>query len=138
VGNLCSGSVYLALASLIDHAQLLEGARVGLYSYGSGCSAELFSGVIDARSRQALAQTGVREHLDSRALADFAEYDQLITESRDVLVPQAHRQVEVDRYLPYLERYRQERQLLVFTGTKDYGRTYEWVTAGRAQARRSA
>lgn len=130
VGNLCSGSVYLALASLLDHADVTQGARVGLYSYGSGCSAEFFSGVVDAGSRRAVEAARVRDHLDSRGVLEFAEYDQLVGQARDVLVPQADRRVDVERYLPYLARYREPRELLVFTGTKDYRRTYEWVAAG--------
>ena len=130
VGNLCSGSVYLALASLVDNADVADGARVGLYSYGSGCSAELFSGVVDEGSRRTLAGMRIREHLDSRGVLSFAEYDRLIGEARDVLVPQPDRQVALERYLAYLARYREPRDLLVFTGTKGHHRTYEWVTAG--------
>lgn len=45
VGNLYTGSLYLALASLLDaEATALEGRRVGLFSYGSGCGAEFFAG----------------------------------------------------------------------------------------------
>jgi hydroxymethylglutaryl-CoA synthase len=45
VGNVYTGSLYLALASLLHHeADALEGSRVGLFSYGSGCSAEFFAG----------------------------------------------------------------------------------------------
>lgn len=45
VGNIYTGSLYLALASLLHgEAASLEGARVGLFSYGSGCGAEFFAG----------------------------------------------------------------------------------------------
>jgi hydroxymethylglutaryl-CoA synthase len=45
VGNVYTGSLYLALASLLDaEASQLEGERVGLFSYGSGCCAEYFAG----------------------------------------------------------------------------------------------
>jgi hydroxymethylglutaryl-CoA synthase len=49
VGNVYTGSLYLALASLLHHeAETLEGSRLGLFSYGSGCSAEFFAGrVVD-------------------------------------------------------------------------------------------
>ena len=47
VGNVYTGSLYFALASLLDaEASLLEGKRVGLFSYGSGCCAEYFSGTV--------------------------------------------------------------------------------------------
>jgi len=45
VGNIYTGSLYLALASLLAaEATTLEGQRVGLFSYGSGCTAEYFAG----------------------------------------------------------------------------------------------
>ncbi len=45
VGNIYTGSLYLALASLLEaEAGQLEGQRVGLFSYGSGCTAEYFVG----------------------------------------------------------------------------------------------
>jgi len=45
VGNIYTGSLYLALASLLEaEAGELEGQRIGLFSYGSGCCAEYFAG----------------------------------------------------------------------------------------------
>ena len=45
VGNIYTGSLYLALASLL-HFEVADivGQRVGLFSYGSGCAAEFFAG----------------------------------------------------------------------------------------------
>lgn len=134
-GNLCSGSVYLALASLIDNAPIEEGARVGLYSYGSGCSAEFFSGVVDPESKSAVAEMRIGEHLEARTELDFEYYRELAAENRTCLVPERDRRIDPERHLDVLESYGQSRDLLVFTGTKDYRRTYEWLTAG---PRRSA
>jgi hydroxymethylglutaryl-CoA synthase len=45
IGNVYTGSLYLALASLLHaEARAIEGQRVGLFSYGSGCVAEFFAG----------------------------------------------------------------------------------------------
>ncbi len=47
VGNVYTASLYFALASLLDaEAAALDGERVGLFSYGSGCCAEYFSGTV--------------------------------------------------------------------------------------------
>ncbi|MBK6518772.1 MAG: hypothetical protein IPG04_32685 [Polyangiaceae bacterium] len=48
IGNIYSGSMYLGLASLLETAkdrEALKGRRVGFFSYGSGASARVFSGV---------------------------------------------------------------------------------------------
>jgi polyketide biosynthesis 3-hydroxy-3-methylglutaryl-CoA synthase-like enzyme PksG len=130
VGNLCSGSVYLALASLIDHADLRDGARVGLYSYGSGCSAEFFSGLVDAGSRAAVGSMRIGEQLDARVELDFRGYCDLLADNHACLVPARDRSVDVERYEPILSGYGIRRDLLVHTGTKDYRRTYEWLPIG--------
>ncbi|MEO3808340.1 hydroxymethylglutaryl-CoA synthase [Sphaerisporangium sp. B11E5] len=128
VGNLCSGSVYLALCSLIDHAPLDGGARVGLYSYGSGCSSEFFSGLVDHRSAEELAAMRVGDHLAGRCELTFEEYAGLLPANLRCLVPEQDRRVDVEAYEGILDRARAGRDLLVNTGTKDYHRTYEWLS----------
>ncbi|MGW0803331.1 hydroxymethylglutaryl-CoA synthase family protein [Nonomuraea sp. NPDC002799] len=128
VGNLCSGSVYLALASLIDHAALDGTARVGLYSYGSGCSSEFFSGLVDEESARTLAEMRIGEHLDGRCELGFDEYAALLPATLTCLVPERDKEVDVGAYEHLLGRARFDRDLLVNTGTKDYHRTYEWLT----------
>ncbi|HEY6797888.1 MAG TPA: hydroxymethylglutaryl-CoA synthase [Kineosporiaceae bacterium] len=134
VGNLCAGSVYLALAGLLeslDPAAVSGGARVGLYSYGSGCSAEFFSGTVDERSVASAAAGVVRDGIAARAGLGFDEYVELTRAARDCLVPMESHTVDVDRYAPVLSRYAGKRELLVFTGISGYHRRYEWTTAGR-------
>ena len=47
IGNAYTGSLYLALASMLDaEAHAIESERVSLFSYGSGCCAELFAGTV--------------------------------------------------------------------------------------------
>ncbi|NUT44682.1 MAG: hydroxymethylglutaryl-CoA synthase family protein [Thermoactinospora sp.] len=128
VGNLCSGSVYLALCSLIDNGELDGGARVGLYSYGSGCSSEFFSGLVDRGSAEELAAMRIGEHLAGRCELTFEEYTRVLPGNLTCLVPEQDRQVDVAAYDDIVGRARIGRDLLVNTGTKDYRRTYEWLT----------
>ncbi len=127
VGNLCSGSVYLALASLVDNAGLAGTARVGLYSYGSGCSSEFFSGLVDERSAAEVGAMRIAESLAARCELDFDEYVALLADNRDCLVPERDREIDVGRYEDLLARARVDRELLVNTGTKDFHRTYDWL-----------
>jgi hydroxymethylglutaryl-CoA synthase len=76
VGNIYTGSLYLALASLLDvEAGALEGQRVGLFSYGSGCTAEYFAGrVVDGAG--AFAQKlALAEPLAERRRYTVPEYE---------------------------------------------------------------
>lgn len=113
-GNLCSGSVYLALASLADHIEPRP-VRVGMYSYGSGSCAEFFSGVLHPGP-----DTGVRRHLDDRRRIDFAEYERLLARTRDLLVPHENRHVDLGGYEPG------KGPELLFTGVEAHHRRYEW------------
>ena len=55
----------------------LGGRRIGLFSYGSGCCAEFFTGVI-AAGVGAVADTGVRARLARRTLVDVPTYERLL------------------------------------------------------------
>jgi len=127
VGNLCSGSVYLALASLLDHAGIEAGTRIGLYSYGSGCSSEFFTGTVDAASVAAVKRYRIGEHLARRRELSFDEYAALLPDTLATLVPVPERVVDLDRYESFLGgRDGGRPELLVHTRTKDYQRMYEW------------
>ena len=127
VGNLCSGSVYLALASLIDNSPYQGTARVGLFSYGSGCASEFFSGLVDEGSRAALAELGIAGRLDARVPLSFAEYAELLTENSRCLVPVENRKIDVESYRRFLDARPGREPVLAYCGTEGYHRTYEWV-----------
>jgi 3-carboxymethyl-3-hydroxy-acyl-[acp] synthase len=127
VGNLCSGSVYLALASVIDTVKPDAGYRLGLYSYGSGCCSEFFSGVIDQESTTALAEMQIGRHLAARCELTFEEYEGLLKETLGCLVPQKDRDVEIGRWSSVLDRRSVPRQLLALQAVRNYHREYEWV-----------
>ena len=75
IGNSYTASLYVGLASLLDHvADDLAGQRIGFYSYGSGLAAEFFSAVIQPGYRGAL-KTAYHQHLlASRQLLSYDEY----------------------------------------------------------------
>lgn len=78
VGNIYTGSLYLSLLSLLEQKEDLEaGARIGMFSYGSGAVGEFFTGIL---------QEGYREHLKVKAHAElFASRKELsVDEYEDV------------------------------------------------------
>ena len=78
VGNIYTGSLWMALASLLDaEAAQLEGQRIGLFSYGSGSAAEQFAGRV-AKGAGAFARfLQLAEPLQGRRKLTFAEYERL-------------------------------------------------------------
>lgn len=127
VGNLCSASVYLALASVIDHAPLDEPARIGLFSYGSGCASEFFSAIIDRESKQTLAKMEIGEYFESRCELSFDDYNNLLEENLKCLQAVENRKVETDKYDHYLNRVKKRRKMLVLDEVKNYHRKYKWI-----------
>src|SRR5262249_27852251 len=68
VGNIYTGSLYLGLTGLLDaQAASLVGDRIGLFSYGTGCTSQLFSGVGAPRASVRIAGAEIRALLAARA-----------------------------------------------------------------------
>jgi hydroxymethylglutaryl-CoA synthase len=80
IGNTYTASLYVCLASILEsEGRTLAGRRIGLFSYGSGCCAEFFTGTVPAGAAS-LGPTGVRESLARRTLIDVPTYEQLLRE----------------------------------------------------------
>jgi hydroxymethylglutaryl-CoA synthase len=76
IGNVYTGSLYLSLASLLNaEASALEGARVGLFSYGSGCTAEFFAGRVVEGAGAHTARLDLAQPLQGRRRYSVAEYE---------------------------------------------------------------
>ncbi|HEU4412348.1 MAG TPA: hydroxymethylglutaryl-CoA synthase [Polyangiaceae bacterium] len=79
VGNLYTGSLYLALASLLATApRPLDGARIGLFSYGSGSCAEFFSGTVNPGAQARVRALGLEAMLAARTALSIAEYEEVM------------------------------------------------------------
>jgi len=92
VGNLYTGSLYLSLLSLLRHAQLTAGARLGFFSYGSGAEGEFFSGTLQPDYQQGFDDAALTTLLAQRKRVSVADYEdiyrsQLSNDSRDVQLP---------------------------------------------------
>jgi hydroxymethylglutaryl-CoA synthase len=79
-GNSYAASLYVGISSLLDNAENLDGARVGLFSYGSGCMAEFFSAVVTPgyaahlQSQRHQDMLAGRQELDYETYADFYNF----------------------------------------------------------------
>ncbi|WP_462202535.1 hydroxymethylglutaryl-CoA synthase family protein [Frankia sp. CcWB3] len=126
VGNLFSASLYLALASLLGSAMPVTPARIGLFSYGSGCGSEFFSGVLGADGVEAVGRFGIGERIASRRALTMAEYDQAVALGGDRGHGVAGQAFETG---PYAELYAElfdGAGLLVLDHIDRYHRVYRW------------
>jgi hydroxymethylglutaryl-CoA synthase len=80
VGNIYTGSLYLALLGALDKdAASLATKRIGMFSYGSGCTSEFFSGVVGDRAAEMTAKAKLGEVLADRERITIDEYERIMT-----------------------------------------------------------
>ncbi|WPY01348.1 Hydroxymethylglutaryl-CoA synthase [Candidatus Trichorickettsia mobilis] len=76
IGNCYTASLYLSLISLLDNTSFdLSEQRIGFYSYGSGCVAEFFSGIIQKDYQTMLYKDDHQTMLMQRKLVSTEEYE---------------------------------------------------------------
>ncbi len=77
-GNTYAASLYEGLTSLLDTSDAdLAGCRIGLFSYGSGCTGEFFSGVVQPDYRVALRAEAHRRLLEDRTALEYQQYEDI-------------------------------------------------------------
>jgi hydroxymethylglutaryl-CoA synthase len=94
IGNTYTASLYFGLASMLQDG--VEG-RIGMFSYGSGCSSEFFSGVVGPRAKQVMARARIDEVLAERVRIDVDEYQRIMAlEAPPLTAPGTFRFVGVE------------------------------------------
>jgi len=81
IGNTYAASLYVALTSLLENSAAdLSERRIALFSYGSGCMAELFSGRVMPGYREHLLRDVHRQMLQGREEIDYGTYERFYRE----------------------------------------------------------
>ena len=124
IGNIMGGTVFLSLASTILNGEFSEPRRIGMFSYGSGCCSEFYSGVVTAKGRQLAQNMPGPAELDRRHMLNIAEYEELL---RGMKTPQfGTKELVLD--WSYLQDARPRSNLLFLKGINNYKRDYVWAT----------
>lgn len=134
IGNIYSGSMYLGLASLLESSSdrsKLQGRRVGFFSYGSGASARVFSGVFvnpQSYKPHVNAMLAPAHEGGTRIPLEIAQYERLHAGPVGTDMPASLSQPSTSTFLPKNEF------ALMRVGTEsspaktDVGyRYYDWV-----------
>lgn len=126
VGNIMGATAMLSLASTIYNANFQKPQRVGVFSYGSGCCSEFFSGVVRQEGQDRLRALQLKEHLDKRVELSMAEYDDLLIGSN--VIKFGTRNITLDSGFIARSRSAQGREVLFLKQIKEFHREYEWVS----------
>jgi len=126
VGNIMGATVFLSLASTIDNGEFSHPRRIGLFSYGSGCCSEFYSGVVTSEGKEIQAKYGISAQLAQRYALTTEEYEQLLLKSS--VVTFGTRNVTLDyQLLPTVWQHIEGKGRLVLKAIKEFHREYEWV-----------
>jgi polyketide biosynthesis 3-hydroxy-3-methylglutaryl-CoA synthase-like enzyme PksG len=126
VGNIMGATIMLALSSTIDNGRFESPKRIGLFSYGSGCCSEFFSGVVTSQGQEMLKRMEIWRHLDERYEFPIEKYDSLAR--RNVQVMFGTRNLKLDfELVPELRPYFTGKSRLFLTEIKEFHREYEWM-----------
>lgn len=125
-GNCYSAAVYLALCALIDTVDINDAKRVGLFSYGSGCSSEFYSGIITPRSKEKISKLRIDQSLARRYPLTMDEYEHLLDLSMQTFFGQKEWAVDTSPYQGIYDKQLAGKGTLVLKNIKGYHREYTW------------
>ncbi len=126
VGNIMGATSLLALASAIDNGDYQRPKRIGVFSYGSGCCSEFYSGVATAQSQERLGQFNLSQHLNDRCMLSMEEYESTFEANGNLKFGTRNYKVNPNLY-PEPFKHVKGKGKLIFSEIKDYHRKYEWV-----------
>jgi hydroxymethylglutaryl-CoA synthase len=126
MGGTYGSSTFLALMGLIaNDDELKPDDRIGIFSYGSGSCAELWSGRLGANPRPIVERADLPRLLDARKNLTVAEYE-AVERARDEQIDSGDFSTNIRSLGDWYERYYAGKGLLVFSGMSEFYRQYSW------------
>lgn len=126
VGNVYSATLYLALCGLIDNVDVDEIKRIGLFSYGSGCCSEFYSGIITPESKKVVRAMDIDGMMNNRYELSMEEYDKILDLNMEWFFGVKDRRVDNTPYQNIYDEVLKGKGRLVFVGVENYHRIYDW------------
>ena len=126
MGGTYASSTFVAMLSLIDACpDLVAGDRLGVFSYGSGCCAEFYSGLVGPRAGELAAAAGLPALLDARYNLSVREYEEAERE-RSCYIDCGDFEPSTNGFGDWYKRHYEGSGKLVFRGIADHYRRYSW------------
>lgn len=126
VGNIMGATAHLALASTIDNGNFDQPKRLGVFSYGSGCCSEFYSGVVTKQGQDKQKKFNLAGHLDDRTILSMEEYETTFKINDQLKFGTKNFKIDTSLY-PKAFNHVKGNNRLVFSEIEDFHRIYEWV-----------
>lgn len=127
VGNVYSAALYLALCSMIDRSGPQAEQRYGMFSYGSGCSAEFYSGIVPPQAASVVAANDIPKRIAERHPLTMDEYELISDLAPQRMAGVVEQQFDISNYDNILASVPANRPTLVLDRIEEYHRTYRWL-----------
>lgn len=127
VGNIYSAALYLALCSLLENGAAGQAARIGLFSYGSGCASEFYSGVIAPDAMRRFREFGMTGAVAGRLALGMADYETISNLSTQRMCGVQDLVPDLAPYRHLLESRFDGTGLLLLSGISNFHREYRWA-----------
>lgn len=126
MGGTYASSTFIGLLAMIDGSDDLHpGDRIGMFSYGSGCCAEFYSGLVGHDAKRASAEANLPTLLDERRSISVREYEEAERE-RTLWTERGDYEPSTNGFGDLYERTYRGKHRLVFRGSSDFYRQYGW------------
>jgi len=87
VGNIYTGSVYMGLMSLLEQEkEKVEGKKVGIFSYGSGCGAEFFICDMKSNLKNIIDRLDFMKQLERRKKITIDHYTHIYSKKDEEVI----------------------------------------------------
>lgn len=126
VGNIMGATTLMSLASTLANGDFQEPQRVGVFSYGSGCCSEFFSGVGTSAGQAAVQRQGISQLLDRRCELSMPEYEELLRGNNALKF--GTRNLTLDTSFVPRARQALGQPVLYLKAINEFHREYEWVS----------
>jgi len=125
VGNIMGATTMLSLLSAIEHGAFQTPQRIGVFSYGSGCCSEFFSGIVTKDAQERERALRIKDQLDKRYELSMEEYDSLLVSNNAVKFGARNVVLDTD-FIPQA-RSAQGNGTLFLTEIKEFQRQYDRI-----------
>ena len=126
VGNTMGATTMLSLLSTIDCSQASEEKRVGIFSYGSGCCSEFFSGIFDGESQAIVRQAKIKQQLDERYELSIERYDELLKGNNKLQFGTRNIELSDGGYPEVIENL-EGKDICILSKIDNFHREYKWI-----------
>jgi polyketide biosynthesis 3-hydroxy-3-methylglutaryl-CoA synthase-like enzyme PksG len=126
IGNIYAGTVFAALTGAIRCDTSGEYRRVGLFSYGSGCCSEFFSGVVPPEASAEIETMALDSALQQRWRLNMPEYEALLDSNDEWEMGIEDKQIDIAPFQKIYDHSFAGKGLLKLDRISNYHREYSW------------